>query len=507
MNTIWKMRHVGWLWAALAMLAPPASAGIPQPGLVLYGRVTSEAGQLLTDGTLTWTFTPSTGGDALTVSTELRQIDGPGGPYSYRAVVPFETPVAAFPVAGGALPVDAQPVEYVRNGTVEGTSVSMSHTVFVSQEDSSSVLRVDVCVGCSPIVKTVHSADTDKNYRFSLSEFLRMIELHTSNPAHEYHVQKGTLDGYATGAGSRVGYPHTGDFIEGADWQMSVREIVRMIDLFTSTRDHSYSFNLEAADGFTKGAAGAKSNAKVAAFGGDSIELHRTIRGGGFQSGNVLTYTFTADGGFNGSLSGLGLIEDLPSGWSFMGADDVPFVSPSGDAEGSLEFAWNPLPQLPYTFSYRVEFPAGADVAGAIWALDSMGVYRVKSNDDEYTVSLARSAENSDLDGDNIPDAMESDADTDGDGVPNSIDVDSDNDGLADDREAGTDGNPAYNAATDTDPYNPDTDNDGIEDGDEVSLGLNPLENNSSSVPVLGPIGLALLAGGLGAAGLRHARK
>jgi hypothetical protein len=502
MKNLWKKQHIGWLMALMALAAAPAWAGIPQPGLVLYGRVVDEGGSLLTSGALTWTFTPAGGGAPLTISTDLRQIDGPGGPYSYRAIVPFESPVPAFPATGEALPVDAQPVEYVRNGQVEGTSVSMSHTVYVSAQDTSSVLRVDVCVGCAPIVKTVHSADTNQDYRFSLSEFLRVIELHTATANHEYHVGNGP-DGYAVGSGSKVGYPHTGDYIEGADWRMSMREVVRMIDLFSATRDHSYSFNLEAEDGFTKGL-GAKSSAKVAKFGGEpNVNITRTIRGGGRHDGNVLTFTFTVDADFGNAISGLGLTDAIPAGWTYLGADDNPIIAPDASASGNLEFAWYPLPELPYEFTYRVAFPAGDDLSASLNALHGLGVYRVADNDLEYTVDLARANENADLDGDGIPDHVE----TDGDGVPNLIDVDSDNDGLSDEQESLHDGTPGYNPETDMNPYSTDTDNDGIDDDTEIALGLNPLELNVNGVPVGGPAGLAALAALLAAAGLRRSRK
>lgn len=505
MNTKRNLITLGRLAAALALLSAPAWAGIPKPGLVLYGKVTDESGAPLTSGTLSWTFTPAPGGTPVSVSTDLRTIDGPGGPYSYRVVVPFETPVSAFPASGAALPVGLEPVEYVRNGVVEGTSVSMTHNVFVSASDSSSVLRVDVCVGCSPIVKTVHSADVNRDYRFSLSEFLRMIELHTATPTHEYHIAKNTMDGYATGSGPRTGYPHTGDYIEGADWTVSAREIVRMIDLFTSTPDHSYSFNLEAEDGFTKGNGGGQPSRSRKSSSPD-ITMTRTIQGGRVADGNVLTYTVTINGPMNANLSGLGLVESLPAGWQYLGANDSPIVSPKSDAIGTLDFAWYPLPALPYTLRYQVEFAAGDDVAAAIQSLDSMGVYRVASDDKEYTISLASAFENADLDGDGLLDGLESDGDADGDGVPNSIDMDSDNDGLLDSQEANHDGNPGYTPGQDLNPYSPDTDGDGIDDADEITHGLDPLLPNSSPLPLASGWGLAALAALLGTAGLR-ARK
>jgi hypothetical protein len=498
MNNLCNARTIGCLLAALVLLASPAWAGIPKPGLVLYGRVTDVPGQLLTTGELTWTFTPSAGGDPVAVSTTLRELDGPGGPFSYRVVVPFEIPVDGFPATGAALPVGAEPVEYQRNGTVEGTSVTMSHTVFVTPGDSSNVLRVDVCVGCAPIVKTIHSADVNEDFRFSLSEFLRTVELHTASPDHEYHIGAGTPDGYSTGPGSRVGYPHTGDFIEGADWSMSVREVVRMIDLFTSTPDHAYTFNLEADDGFTK-VGGDKSKSVVGGKAATTANLNRTIRGGAATAGNVLSFTFTADAPFGADISALGLSEDLPEDWTYLSATDTPLISPIPGSKSGVEFAWLQLPEFPYAMSYQVAFPEGADVAEVIRSANSLGVYRLTSNDEEYTTALASHSENSDLDADGIRDGIEPDGDADNDGVPNLIDVDSDNDGITDAEEALHDGDDGYNPGTDMNPYNPDTDNDGIDDGQEISFGTDPILPSNEPVPASSPLGLfaamLLLAG------------
>ena len=195
-------------WAAgalaLALLAGTASAGVPQPGIVQYGQVIGESGELLTSGVLTWTYAPAGGGDPVVVSTALEPIDGPGGPYSYKTVVPLEAIVPGAP-SSGAIPVALTPVEYVRSGAIDGTSVTMTHNVFVSADDISSVRRVDVCADCPAVTMTKHSADLNEDYRFSLAELLRFVELHSASPTHEYHVDKTTMDGYKVGAGPRAG--------------------------------------------------------------------------------------------------------------------------------------------------------------------------------------------------------------------------------------------------------------------------------------------------------------
>ena len=57
------------------------------------------------------------------------------------------------------------------------------------------------------------------------------------------------------------------------------------------------------------------------------------------------------------------------------------------------------------------------------------------------------------------------DGDTEGD----ICDDDDNNDGLTDFEERNSDGYPAHNASTDTDPFNADSDGDGINDFDEIN--------------------------------------
>ena len=68
------------------------------------------------------------------------------------------------------------------------------------------------------------------------------------------------------GAGLRAGSPHSSDYISGADWRISLSELLRLIDLFSSTPVHAYWPDANAEDGFRSGAA-----VKAAGFDYDSI--------------------------------------------------------------------------------------------------------------------------------------------------------------------------------------------------------------------------------------------
>ena len=84
---------------------------------------------------------------------------------------------------------------------------------------------------------------------------------------------------------------------------------------------------------------------------------------------------------------------------------------------------------------------------------------------------------------DNCPNAANSlQENNDGDAEGDICDDDDDNDGLTDIEEHNYDGNPAYNASTDTDPFNADSDGDGISDFDELNYDGNPAYNPATDI-------------------------
>lgn len=518
--TLRTHRWLAWIvLACVALCGLTAHAGIPHPGFILYGKVYDDSGTELNDGELVWTFTPSAGGAATTLRATVTTIEGNGGPYGYRLVVPFELAIPSEPVSGGALPLPDGTAEYLREGTIEGTQVAMAHVVTLNDSDASGVFRVDVCLGCKATTFTKHSTDVNADFSFSLSELLRTIELHTATPGHDYHVDPAGKDGYGTGPGPADGPAHTGDYEDGADWKMSGREIVRIIDLFTSTPDHGYDVDSTAPDGFKKSITGPVAvKSSVVSTGGvrDGVITKRVVRGGAVgAAAGVLNITVTVDGNADGDISGLGVTDALPSGWSYTGfAGDGPAIHPKPGAAGALDFAWFPVPALPKQFTYSVQ--TSGDVAAQFAAYAASGYYRTKLGNDEKTMPVTSSLSpepqaDQDTDGDGIADGLDGVEDSDGDGIPNFLDVDSDNDALADDTEAGLDGNPGYDPfdpvnnpdGRDGDITNPDTNGDGTMDGKDYELG-NPVVGGPKSVPLAGGAGLLLLAAALTAAGMRR---
>ena len=99
------------------------AAGIPEPGLVMYGAVrnTAAGNARLITGTLTWTITPASGAP-VTVTTPLTDISGQ---YSYALRVPFESVVGSSTLSPNTLPLNSATTSYVRTNvylTVNGTN-------------------------------------------------------------------------------------------------------------------------------------------------------------------------------------------------------------------------------------------------------------------------------------------------------------------------------------------------------------------------------------------------
>jgi hypothetical protein len=122
-------------------------AGIPEPGMILYGKVVDNQGGLVTAGELTWIYTAAGGADPVTVTTELRQIAGPGGPFSYRVLIPFEREIPGYPASANTIPVPPTPVQYTRIAMVTGTDISMSDMVSLSKAARGTVELITLSAG------------------------------------------------------------------------------------------------------------------------------------------------------------------------------------------------------------------------------------------------------------------------------------------------------------------------------------------------------------------------
>lgn len=522
-------------FVCIGLLGPGAFGGVSQPAMILAGTVHDAAGDLLTEGQLTIVYTPQAGGDPVAVTTPLAETMGPAGILSYAVMVPLEMEVAGSPVSQRALPVPAAPAAYTRTLQVVGTEIAKTDSITVSANSIGAIERVDLREG--ETTQQYHSGDVNQDYRFSLLELLREIELFTGTGAHEYHCDTWGEDGYNIGPGAQDSTPHSGDY-EEPTWRFSMPELLRMIELFTATGYHEYCPDPAGVDGFRTGPCSEKSVVMMTkSFGANvsALTMVRTVAEDNGPAGTALdiTITFNAFGG--AQVTGMGLEERLPEGWLFDGVSgaEAPSVAPKPGSPGVLEFVWFPMPLDGGSFTYRVT-RATDTLSSEKCEPYGESVYRIRGMRDAVRVPVVqnsrpsvappagdkvadRVAANSapqgmaeapgamldsvaggitdrgdaDSDGDGISDTQEGLFDSDADGTPDYLDTDSDDDGLLD-AEEGTqdtdgDGAPDYADA--------DSDGDGVEDGVEQAFGTEP--TNPLDTPGLPlarwPIAAALL--------------
>ena len=104
-----------------------------------------------------------------------------------------------------------------------------------------------------------HTADSDRNNCVSLLELTRLIELYNfrtnGQRTGQYHVQPGAEDGMASGPGSQAGACHSAD--TDRNWRVSLLELTRLIELYNyrtnGQRTGRYHIQPGTEDGFAPG--------------------------------------------------------------------------------------------------------------------------------------------------------------------------------------------------------------------------------------------------------------
>ena len=74
-----------------------------------------------------------------------------------------------------------------------------------------------------------HTVDTNRDWRISLSEVLRAVQLFNSG---SYGLGGSTEDGYLPGGADRNGAPHRGDL--NGNWQFELSELLRIVQLYNT---------------------------------------------------------------------------------------------------------------------------------------------------------------------------------------------------------------------------------------------------------------------------------
>ena len=127
-------------------------SGVPEPGITLYGEVRNLKDYLVTSGELEITYTPTAGGDPVTVSTYLEPISCPGNKnYSYAIQIPVESKLDVPPhdvISPGCLGCPTSDRQYNQAAAVDGVSATLtSPTVTLTpQEHRACCMRLDIRV-------------------------------------------------------------------------------------------------------------------------------------------------------------------------------------------------------------------------------------------------------------------------------------------------------------------------------------------------------------------------
>ncbi len=100
-------------------LGSVALAGLPQPGLVVYGKV-YQSGQELQEGAVEWTYLAGSGQPVTVTAFIVEDEFGSGNEYLYTAIIPAERNLAGFPSRKGAINLTGGQMQFSRNATVNG---------------------------------------------------------------------------------------------------------------------------------------------------------------------------------------------------------------------------------------------------------------------------------------------------------------------------------------------------------------------------------------------------
>lgn len=145
----WTSRNawlVGMVMLTLFGLHYEAIAGIPEPALVLYGKVTDTDGALVTDGVLEWTYESADRKTKVTVIAALEEVSLEGEAFSYSVQLPLETIFPGAEATPNTIPLSTTPVEYSRTPVLNGktATIQVSRNTIISMDDRGRFERIDL---------------------------------------------------------------------------------------------------------------------------------------------------------------------------------------------------------------------------------------------------------------------------------------------------------------------------------------------------------------------------
>ena len=132
---------------------PIVAAGLPEPPLVIYGQLRdNSADARITSGTLTWTWTPTGGGNPVVVSTVVTNVNDQ---FSFVLFVPCESEISGIPVSANTLRLPTPGITYTRSSVLwNGQPVTLRNaaqaTVTISPATRGRIERLDLGLGAFP---------------------------------------------------------------------------------------------------------------------------------------------------------------------------------------------------------------------------------------------------------------------------------------------------------------------------------------------------------------------
>ena len=160
------------------------------------------------------------------------------GPGAVRVLVAGINQTAI--AAGDVLDLSVQ----VNAGATGTSNIALGNVVLADPNGHSvPVTTANGTITTDGVVQRPHSADSNKDFKISLSELLRVVQFYNLKAMH---CDVASEDGFAPGAGDQTCGAHDGDY-NPRDWKIELSELIRIIQFYNAA---GYSQNAAGEDGF-----------------------------------------------------------------------------------------------------------------------------------------------------------------------------------------------------------------------------------------------------------------
>ena len=147
-------------------------AGIPEPGVVLFGQVRDGAGTLITEGRLAWTIRDISYPDAdpVALCADLEEIEYNGVAFSYTVLLPAEQEIPELPMSENAVALSADPATFSWSATLVGTAVTRGGALELSLDDRGTAIMIEID-GCEATAEDTDGDCLDDDWELQIVQF------------------------------------------------------------------------------------------------------------------------------------------------------------------------------------------------------------------------------------------------------------------------------------------------------------------------------------------------